>query len=98
MRRVCWTPSAGSDLVELAHWIGVVNHRPLAADRFVDRIRMTCDRYAAAPELGELRNDLGEEIRLFPVGDYIVVYRPVSMGIEVIRVIHGSRDYPALFH
>ena len=33
----------------------------------------------------------------FPVGNYLVFYRPAIDGIEVIRVLHGARDIPELF-
>ncbi|MGH9438287.1 MAG: type II toxin-antitoxin system RelE/ParE family toxin, partial [Terriglobia bacterium] len=36
----------------------------------------------------------------FPVKDfpkYLIFYRPIRDGIEVVRVIHGARDIPALF-
>ncbi len=29
---------------------------------------------------------------------YLVLYRPISEGIEVLRVIHGARDIESLFN
>ncbi len=29
---------------------------------------------------------------------YLVFYIPRSDGIEVVRVLHGARDLPAIFH
>jgi toxin ParE1/3/4 len=31
-------------------------------------------------------------LRSFPVGNYVIFYREVSEGIEIIRVLHGARD------
>jgi toxin ParE1/3/4 len=31
------------------------------------------------------------------VGNYVVFYRPIENGIEVVRVLHGRRDIAALF-
>jgi toxin ParE1/3/4 len=45
-----------------------------------------------------LRPDLGAGILGFPVEDYVIFYRQVSTGIEVVRVLHGARDIEALFH
>jgi hypothetical protein len=29
--------------------------------------------------------------------NYLVLYRPLPDGVEILRVIHGARDIPALF-
>jgi toxin ParE1/3/4 len=31
------------------------------------------------------------------VGDYLIIYRPIEGGIEIVRVLHGRRDINALF-
>ena len=39
-------------------------------------------------------------VRFFPVSrfrNYLVFYRPVADGIEVIRVVHGARDIDTIF-
>ncbi|MBP6107168.1 MAG: type II toxin-antitoxin system RelE/ParE family toxin [Steroidobacteraceae bacterium] len=33
-------------------------------------------------------------IRSFPVRDYVLVYRPILGGVELVRVVHGARDLP----
>ena len=49
--------------------------------------------------MGELRDDLGPDIRMFAFRkNYIVLYRPLDDGIDVLRVFHTARDYPRLFH
>jgi len=29
---------------------------------------------------------------------HIIFFQPLTDGVEVIRVLHGARDYPALFN
>lgn len=53
--------------------------------------------YATQPELGERPSDLGAEVRQFLVKRYVVFYRPLRDGIEVLRVLHGTRDIPAVW-
>lgn len=36
---------------------------------------------------------LAPGLRLFPLGNYLIFYLPEPEGIQVIRVIHGARDY-----
>ena len=62
--------------------------------RFLDTIRGRCELYAAQPEMGKRCPDLGEAIRRFVVGNYVVFYEPLPDGIQVLRVLHGSRDVP----
>lgn len=41
--------------------------------------------------------ELNSEIRSLAVGRYVVFYLPLSRGIEVVRVLHGSRDIESVF-
>jgi antitoxin ParD1/3/4/toxin ParE1/3/4 len=52
---------------------------------------------ADMPGMGHSRVDLTDEPVLFwPVYGYLVVYRPESRPLEVVRVVHGSRDPKAI--
>jgi toxin ParE1/3/4 len=46
----------------------------------------------AYPASGRLRDELRPGVRSFPVGSYVVFYRAVAGTIEVLRVLHESRD------
>lgn len=67
------------------------------ATGFLRRIGKKCEIYARQPEMGELRPELGEEIRCFPVGSYVIFHRPLEQGILLLAIIHGARDIPAVF-
>ena len=57
------------------------------------KVRATCQILAENPQVGEVREGFGVPgCRSFSVGNYVVFFRPVDDGIEVSRVIHGSRD------
>ena len=48
---------------------------------------------AERPGVGHLRTDLADEfVRFWPVFSYLVIYRPDTKPIEIIRVLHGKRD------
>jgi toxin ParE1/3/4 len=49
------------------------------------------------PRGGPARPDLGARLRSFPVGEYIILYRPIRGGIELARVVHGARDFRQIF-
>ena len=85
------------DLKDIGDYLAHESSSPGVALRFVDRIAAKCTIYAAQPALGELCPDLGMHVRRFPVGNYVVFYQPLEKGIEVLRVLHASRDIPAVW-
>jgi toxin ParE1/3/4 len=89
------TSLANLDLIEIAFHIAEQN--PIAADAWLDSIGEKCQLLARTPELGRKRADLAPDLRSFAVGNYVIFYRPVPEGIQVIRVLHGARDIPPLF-
>ena len=43
--------------------------------------------------MGHLREDLAREpLRFWPVYSYLIIYRPDSRSLEIVRVLHGARD------
>ena len=45
------------------------------------------------PGAGHLRRDLTSvEVRFFPVYSYLIVYRPETKPLEIVSILHGSRD------
>jgi len=52
---------------------------------------------ASNPRMGEVRADLGEGLRSFVAGKYVVVYRILGAQIEIARVVHSARDIRRLF-
>jgi plasmid stabilization system protein ParE len=53
------------------------------------------DTLAKAPTIGHKRKDLTTLPVLFwPVGAYLIIYRGLSISIEIIAVTQGSRDIP----
>jgi toxin ParE1/3/4 len=49
------------------------------------------------PGIGASRPEFaGGDLRVFPVENYAIFYRPFDGGIEIARVIHAARDFPAL--
>ena len=96
MTRVILSPAADADIDALAAHIAVTQSLP-AAERFIDAIYEKCQLLATHPEVGRLRPELAPDLRSFPTGPFVVLYRSVRRGIEVARVVRGARDIPALF-
>jgi len=95
-RVVSKTPQARLDLIEAGLFIAEGD--PDAADRFHDALSKTLQRLLQHPQLGRARPELGREIRSIPHRQYVIYYRLTVRGVEVVRVLHGARDIPPLFH
>lgn len=95
MARIIYSPDAERDLIDISSFIAMDN--PAAADRlidsFVDKLRVLAD----SPLIGPICIE-SPTLRRFPVGNYVFFYRPMSDGIELVRVLHGARDLRALFN
>ena len=89
-------PEAETDLDEV--WFHIASNGSVeTADRFVDSLTDRFFLLSAHPFAGRRRDDLLPDIRLFPVGDYVVLYFVEGPDVRITRVVHGSRDLEALF-
>lgn len=90
MGEVILSPQAEQDLLEI--WLYIADDHPDNADRFLDRLHEKALLLAEFREMGAARPELGEGIRCFPVERFVLYYRPNDSGIELVRVLRGSRD------
>lgn len=90
-----FAPVAEDDLDGIGDYIA--EDSPEASGRVVEKITNTCRMLSQHPFSGRLRNELVQDMRSFPVGSYVVFYDVIPDGIEVVRVLHGARDFHAIF-
>lgn len=95
MPRIVVSPLAQADVDPI--WDYIVRDSVRNADRFVDRLEQRLGVLAANPRLGVLRDDLRPGLRRFGHARYLIYYRLIRGGIEVVRVVHGARDQKALW-
>lgn len=94
MAHVTRSARAEEDLVQI--WLYVARDNPTAADKLLDTVDAACHRLAQNPRMGPARPDLAPDLRYFIVGRYLVLYRALRDGIDVVRVVHGARYLPNL--
>ena len=92
-------PEARLDIASYGDYLAERN--PAVALRFADAVDATVQMLLRNPNLGErLHADLTGEIRYRTVLDfknYLIFYRRVDDVLEIVRVLHGARDYTQLF-
>lgn len=92
-----WSHRAARDLLDIASYIA--DDDPVAARRWVERLRAKAAAAAAAPRAGrrvpELRRD---DIREVFLRTYRIVYRVLDDGIVVLTVFEGHRRLPPVDH
>lgn len=95
MPSIVQRPRALADLAEI--WDYIADDSEERADAFIDLLDRKIHALARRPTIGREREELAEGLRSFPVGRYIIFYRVIPKGIEIIRVLHGSRDLESIF-
>ena len=95
MALVTRRPEAEEDILEI--WEYIADDSIEEADRWLDRLDEKLSLWATQPTMGRSRDELLPGIRSMPFGRYVVFYAPAGDGLDVIRVLHGSRDVDHLF-
>lgn len=82
------------------HAAYIAGRNPRAAYRFLDMVEETFDLLARHPRIGSRRLDyMVAGLRAFPVRDfqsYVVLYFVSGGRVQIVRVVHASRDLEAL--
>jgi toxin ParE1/3/4 len=92
-----WSDVAVEDLKSIGRYIGEEQHRPSTAAKIMREIGSHCDSLARVPMTGTARPDLDADIRITSWKRWIIVFRPSETGVDVLRIVDGSRDFTQLF-
>lgn len=88
-----FSPQAETDIQDIAAYIALDNFG--AAMRWLDQVDEKAERLGEMPKLGVAVSSR-PGLRMFPLGNYLILYREVKNGIEVVRVMHGARQWQKL--
>jgi toxin ParE1/3/4 len=81
-----------------AIWDYVAADNPDAADALLRSFDAALQMLSDHPHAGPRRPELRPRLRSFPVGNYLIIYRPMRGGVELLRVLHGARDVRRVFN
>ena len=90
-----YRPAALADLEDIYDHIARDN--PPRAWSFLEELREAGRSIAEHPRAGWARPELGQGIRSRAHGNYVIFYWLRNNRVEILRVIHGARDIPAIF-
>ena len=97
--RVRWTDPAQTDFLEILGYIARDN--PAAAERVGERLLSAIDVLETQPRLGRPGRVAGTRELVVPSLPYAAIYRIVdaprsaASEVEMLRVLHGARRWPA---
>jgi toxin ParE1/3/4 len=88
--------NADDDLDDIWLYIASESDSPDRADRQIEAITERFFRLAEYPYLGRLRLDLRADLRSFPVGSYVILYRVDDGDVTILHIFPAMRDISAL--
>jgi toxin ParE1/3/4 len=90
---LAFSPAAMADIGEIVDYIAKADRR--AARRWAESVRAGCRRLSTNPGLGAARDEIRPTLRMFPIGNYLVLYEaleaPVKGGVLIVRILHTAR-------
>lgn len=95
MAELLISPEAEEDLIDI--WFYIAQDSPVNADNYIDKLEQAGQKLADSPGMGVERGELAPQLKSFPVDRYILFYRVINTGVELVRVVRGARDLPAQF-
>ena len=79
-------PKAELDLEEI--WFYIAEDNVQNARKFIDKIEEKFQLLSEFPYMGVE----WKYYRMYPVGDYNIIYQPVDYGVEIVRVLHSAQN------
>ena len=93
MKRIIRRPKAKADLEEIFNWIA--DDSVEAADRYLEKLLAGFHTLADMPMIGSRRLPSYPDIRVFPVGNHLILYRILldENCVEILRIVHGAQNW-----
>ena len=95
-KRVIWSPAAEQDLLDIWAYYARVGS-PTVADNLLRDIQRAGEAVAEHPLLSRDRRELLRDLRSVVVHPHVIFFRVRDDDMEIARVLHGRRDFPAIF-
>lgn len=96
MKRYILAPQAKDDLSEINRYL-LREAGVRVAQSTIIKFKNTFIFLSRNPDAGHLREDLTDlPVKFWQVFSYLIIYNPATKPIEIVRIIHGSRNINAI--
>jgi toxin ParE1/3/4 len=86
---------ATQDLKEIANYF--TTNSIEAGEQFFRKFDRRCEQLINFPNIGRSYAEIYPDLRGLPLDGYIIFYRVLDDGIEILRVVNARRDLPSIF-
>lgn len=98
MRKLVYLDSASDDPADIFRYITIESGNLAAGRAFVAKLRGRCAHLASLPgTLGSDRPECAPGLRSIAANGYIIFFRYRDQRIEIINILHASRDVVSHF-
>ncbi|MBN3896171.1 MAG: type II toxin-antitoxin system RelE/ParE family toxin [Nostoc sp. NOS(2021)] len=95
MKQHIISPKASQDLSEIIDYFVRINID--AGEYFVEKFDKKCKYLANFPKMGRSYGNIKPDLHGVPLDNYIILYRVINSGIEIVRVVSGYQNLESLF-
>jgi toxin ParE1/3/4 len=85
-----YTKRARADLLDI--WLTIALENSEAADTMFDRLEGRGEILLSWPKAGGTCPAIAPEARMLVERPYLILYRLIPEGVQIVRVLHGARD------
>ncbi|QLE56672.1 type II toxin-antitoxin system RelE/ParE family toxin [Nostoc sp. TCL26-01] len=89
------SPEASQDLEEIIDYFSNINIE--AGEDFLKEFDKKCKYLVDFPHMGRSYKHIKDYLRGIPLDRYIIFYRLINNGIEIMHIVSGYRDFKSLF-
>jgi toxin ParE1/3/4 len=84
------------DLESISSYFADVNIE--AGEKFLQGFSKRCKQLVSFPNIGRSYDNLQLGLRGLPLEGYIILYRAINDGVEIVRIVNGRQDLRLLFN
>jgi toxin ParE1/3/4 len=85
-----YTARARRDLIDI--WLEISAVNPAAANELYNRLEARVEILRRFPQSGPARTDIAPDARALIELPYLILYRIIPDGVQIVRVLHGARN------
>jgi toxin ParE1/3/4 len=89
------SPSASRDLNAIAEYY--LERNVEAGEKIFARFNQKCKNLVQFPKIGKSYTYIKPDLRGIPLNGYIIFYRVINDGVEILRVVSGRQNLEVLF-